>query len=215
MAKVQIIHSVPAPLPIEDVDTDVILPAQYLLRLDRTLGPFLFAGLRGKGEGQRIFVLDREQYRDSAILVAGARFGIGSSREHAVWALLDAGITCVIAPSFGDIFRLNARRNGLLLISLEPAEHAVILDAANQARLITVDLENCRIESADFATIIFEIDENYRRALLQGQDETGEIVEHYGAALSLFEARQAKAAPWIGVAPQIHQQLGFMTHVKD
>lgn len=215
MAKVQTISSIPAPLEIEDVDTDLILPAQYLLRLDRKLGPFIFAGLRGQRDGQLAFVLDREDYRDSAILVAGPRFGIGSSREHAVWGLLDAGISCVIAPSFGDIFYANARRNGLLLISLSPADHANVLRSATHAQPITVDLAQCMIESEDFAPIKFEIEKNYRLALLQGQDETAEIVEKYGTALSAFEVRQAHTAPWITLAPHLHQQLGFMKHVDD
>lgn len=210
-----IISGIAAPLPFDEIDTDAILPAQYLLRLDRALGPFLFAGMRGKAAAEGGFILDRPPYDKAAILVAGARFGVGSSREQAVWALMDAGIVCIIAKSFGDIFASNARRNGLLLIQLAGRVHDLVLAEARAQRPVTIDIGKSHIVCSHGEPITFAIDESDRIAMQQGLDETGQVLASYASAISAFEARQAHDSPWIAIKPQVYQQIGMMSHVDE
>jgi 3-isopropylmalate dehydratase small subunit len=206
MDRFQTLTSVAAPLPQADVDTDFILPAQFLLRLDRALGKFAFHAAR---QGAEPFVLDQPGYKGAQILVAGPRFGIGSSREHAVWALHDLGIRCIIAPSFGEIFQANAVRNGILPICLDGEAHARVLAAAEAGAVMTVDLEACTLTIAGESPLPFPVAAHDREALLLGLDETAQILAHHGAAIAAFEARQA---PWLDIAAE--QWAVFLGH-KD
>ncbi|MEO0411375.1 MAG: 3-isopropylmalate dehydratase small subunit [Pseudomonadota bacterium] len=196
MDKVDQIVSVAAPLPQADVDTDMVLPAQFLLRLDKNLGPFAFHRARQAGG----FVLDQPAYKNAQILVAGPRFAIGSSREQAVWALLDAGIGCIIAPSFGEIFHANALRNGLLVLSLSEAGHTQAMAAAQQAQRLSVDLVAQQVTLPDQSKLDFEIDPHHRDALMRGLDETAQILQDFDTDIAAFENQQAWRAPWLRIS---------------
>ncbi|WP_439532245.1 3-isopropylmalate dehydratase small subunit [Polymorphobacter sp.] len=198
MDKFTTVTSVAAPLPQADIDTDMILPAQFLLRLDRALGPFAFHASR---HGPVPFVLDQPAYKGAQILVAGPRFGIGSSREHAVWALHDLGVRCIVAPSFGEIFQANAVRNGILPISLDADGHARVLAAAEAGTTIRVDLDACMLTIDGEQPLPFPVAEHDRETLREGLDETAQILAHHGAAIEAFEARQARETPWIDLTP--------------
>ena len=181
-----------APLPLTNVDTDMIIPAEYMKALTRSgLGRHLFRALRYDTDGRERadFILNRPACRDARILVADRNFGCGSSREHAVWALTDFGIRCVIAPSFGDIFAGNARKNGLLLIRL-PDERCARLRAdieAAQYAPIEVDLEAQRVRLASGETIAFDFDPGDRRILMEGLDDIDRTLRH-ADAIARFEA---------------------------
>src|SRR3569832_298392 len=163
------LESIAAPLPEADLDTDVIFPARFLLLLDKTgLGRHLFHERRHKDGRQTDFVLNRPPYDHAKILVADANFGSGSSREHAVWALADFGIRCVIAPSFGEIFYANCFKNGVLAIVLANDKHASMMAAAESQVPIRIDLEQLWITLPDGPPIAFEVDPYRRRALLLG-----------------------------------------------
>ncbi|HEY4845822.1 MAG TPA: 3-isopropylmalate dehydratase small subunit [Candidatus Dormibacteraeota bacterium] len=158
-----------APLDRTNVDTDQIIPKQFLKRIERSgYGPFLFYDWRRKAD----FILDRPEYRGAAVLVTGANFGCGSSREHAAWSLLDAGFRTVIASSFGDIFKSNSFRSGLLPVELPEAQVAELIGLATEepGMEITVDLAAQRIAAGGFETS-FAIDPFYRECLLNGWDE--------------------------------------------
>ena len=186
------VKAVAAPLPLANVDTDMIIPAQYMKALTRSgLGRHLFRELRFDEDGRERadFILNRPACRDAQIMVADRNFGCGSSREHAVWALTDFGIRCVIAPSFGDIFAGNARKNGLLLIRL-PDECCARLRGdieAAQDVPIEVDLEAQRIRLASGETFVFEIDPGDRRILMEGLDDIARTLRH-ADAIARFEA---------------------------
>lgn len=186
------VKAVAAPLPLANVDTDMIIPAEYMKALTRSgLGRHLFRELRFDegGHEREDFILNRPACRDAQILVADRNFGCGSSREHAVWALADFGIRCVIAPSFGDIFAGNARKNGLLLIRL-PDEICSRLCASIEAAQyapVEVDLEAQRIRLAAGETIAFEIDPDDRRILMEGLDDIDRTLRH-ADAIARFEA---------------------------
>ena len=182
------------PLPQADIDTDAILPAQFLLRLDRALGRYAFHAAR---HGKDPFVLEQPKYQGAQILVAGPRFGIGSSREHAIWALHDLGLRVLIAPSFGEIFQANAVRNGLLPINLGGETHARLLAAADAGTPITVDLQACTLTIEGEAPIAFPVAAHDRETLLEGLDETARILSQHGAAIAAHEARQAAETPWL------------------
>lgn len=196
MHRVDQIVSVAAPLPQADVDTDMVLPAQFLLRLDKNLGQFAFYGARQTGD----FVLDQPAYKDARILVAGPRFGIGSSREQAVWALLDAGIRCIIAPSFGEIFFANAMRNGLLVFSLNEADHAHVMAAAQAGQSLCVDLIGQHVTLPGDRRLPFEIDAHHRSALMRGLDETAQLLQDFEADIAAFEKQQSQKAPWLRIS---------------
>lgn len=180
------------PLPLANVDTDMIIPAQYMKALTRSgLGKHLFQELRfdRNGAERDDFILNQPQGRNAQIIVADRNFGCGSSREHAVWALTDFGFRCVIAPSFGDIFAGNARKNGLLLIRL-PDEACTRLReeiALAQYAPIEVDLAAQQIRLASGETIAFDIDPDDRRILMEGLDDIERSLRH-ADAIARFEA---------------------------
>ena len=193
---------VAAPLRMINVDTDRIIPKQFLKTIRRTgLGAHLFNDLRYTPDGAEIadFVLNREPWRRARILIAGDNFGCGSSREHAPWALLDFGIRCVIAPSFADIFYNNCFKNGILPVSLPEAAVASLLEqaeAGDNAR-VTVDLENETVTAPDGERIAFEIDPFRRRCLLEGLDDIG-LTLRKAAASDAFEAERRARQHWLG-----------------
>jgi len=202
MRRFETLHSVAAALPDADIDTDVIFPARFLLLLDKAgLGRHLFNERRHDRSGalRPDFVLNRAPFDEARILVAGPRFGSGSSREQAVWALADFGISCVIAPSFGEIFYSNCFKNGVLALRAEPAIHGAMLQAAEAGESFTVDLER---QSVSWATgsLDFEIDAYRRKALLEGLDEIALTLAEDCDAIAAFEARWRDHAPWVQIA---------------
>lgn len=197
------LEGIAAPLPIANVDTDKILPAKYLTTTSRDgLGKALFAALRYDvaGNERADFVLNREPWRDAAILVAEENFGCGSSREHAPWALDDFGIRCVIAPSFADIFRNNCFKNGILPIELPRSMiDALMEDASNPATArFSIDLLSQTIRRTNSEEIGFSIDAERKSALYDGLDEIAQSLCH-SASIDAFEARSAVLAPWLYV----------------
>jgi 3-isopropylmalate/(R)-2-methylmalate dehydratase small subunit len=198
MDKFTRLDSVAIPLLESDIDTDVIFPARFLLLLDRKgLGKYLFHGRREDQAVAGGFVLDRPEYNGAAILVGGERFGVGSSREHAVWALADHGIRCIIAPSFGDIFHANCLKNGVLPIRLAPPDHQRVAEAATAADPVIIDLPGQSIRLHQGPAIAFEIDPRSKQALLKGLDEIDLILTEDTQAISEFEARQKEQSPWL------------------
>jgi 3-isopropylmalate/(R)-2-methylmalate dehydratase small subunit len=192
---------VAAALPLANVDTDKIIPSRFLKTISRTgLGRALFDPIRYQADGSEApdFVLNREPYRHAQILIAHENFGCGSSREHAPWALVDFGITCVIAPSFGDIFYNNSMKNGLLPIRL-PREicDELMQDAqmGGNAR-ITIDLERQVVVRPNGEEIAFEIDPLRRHLLLNGLDDIGQTLQHV-AAIDAYETQRQQAQPWM------------------
>ena len=200
MQKFTTLTGVAAPLPMINVDTDKIIPKQYLKTIKRTgLGRNLFDELRYTPDGgeRPEFVLNKPAYRRASILIAGANFGCGSSREHAPWALLDFGIRCIIAPSFADIFYNNCFKNGILPIGL-PREHVdrLMHDAERGANaVIGIDLENQEITGPDGGRIHFDIDPFRRHCLLHALDDIGLTLEK-AAAIDEFEAKRRQTHPW-------------------
>jgi 3-isopropylmalate/(R)-2-methylmalate dehydratase small subunit len=198
MQKFTTLTSVAAPLPEADLDTDVIFPARFLLLLDKAgIGKHLFHERRYREGRLTDFVLNTPPYDHAQILVAGANFGSGSSREHAVWALADFGIRCVIALSFGEIFYANCFKNGVLAILLAGHEHVRVMDVARAAGTLVVDLESQAISLSDGSTIAFEIDDYKRRSLLLGLDEIGSILADDADDIAAFEHRQRSQFPWL------------------
>ncbi len=183
-------------LPIANIDTDMIIPKQYLKTITRTgLGDYLFAEMRYDqvNKPKPEFILNQPPFQKAAILLAEENFGCGSSREHAVWSLMDFGIRVVIAPSFADIFYSNCFKNGLLPITL--SRSAIQQLAHQKANPVTVNLESQTI-SLDDLEIPFSIDAYRRDALLQGLDEIGETLIHE-SEISAFELKQKAAHPWL------------------
>ncbi|WP_020186854.1 3-isopropylmalate dehydratase small subunit [Methylopila sp. 73B] len=200
MQKFTTLTGVAAPLPMINIDTDMIIPKQYLKTIKRTgLGAGLFSELRYNADGSENpdFVLNQPAYKNAEILVAGDNFGCGSSREHAPWALLDKGIRCVISTSFADIFYNNCFKNGILPIVVSPEDHAKLMDDAERganARL-TVDLAAQTISGPDGGTVTFEIDPFRKRCLLEGLDDIGLTMEKVDR-ISGFEQKLAADRPW-------------------
>jgi len=192
--------AVAAPLPMANIDTDMIIPKQFLKTIKRTgLAKGLFYELRTDENGNSVdFVLDRPAYRNAQILVAGENFGCGSSREHAPWALLDAGIRCVIAPSFADIFYNNCFKNGILPIALPQEEvDKLMADAERGANAtVTVDLEKQEITGPDGGTIRFEIDPFRKHCLLNGLDDIALTLEQ-APAIDAYERTLRGQRPWL------------------
>ncbi|MGY6409397.1 MAG: 3-isopropylmalate dehydratase small subunit [Alkalilacustris sp.] len=192
---------VAAPLPQVNVDTDMIIPKQYLKTIERTgLGKGLFDEMRYDDEGRERpdFVLNQPAYRNAEILVAGENFGCGSSREHAPWALLDFGIRCVIAPSFADIFFNNCFKNGILPIVLPQDQVDILMEDARRganARM-SVDLEAQTVTTSDGQVIAFELEPFRKHCLLNGLDDIGLSLQK-AAAIDAFEAQAATARPWV------------------
>jgi len=201
MEKFTKLEGVAAPLPLVNVDTDMIIPKQFLKTIKRTgLGVNLFDEMRYTTDGKEIedFVLNQPAYRNAKVLVAGENFGCGSSREHAPWALLDFGIRAVIAPSFADIFFNNCFKNGILPIVL-PAEQVELLnqDAQKGANaVLTVDLEKQEITRPDGSIIGFEVDAFKKECLLNGLDDIGLTLKKE-TAIDKFEESYGATAPWL------------------
>jgi 3-isopropylmalate dehydratase small subunit len=188
-----------APLPVANLDTDQIIPKQFLKRIDREgLGEGLFFDLRfdEAGNEKPDFVLNRPAYAGVNVLIAGDNFGCGSSREHAPWALMDFGVRCVIAPSFADIFYNNCFQNGLLPITLPEEQVKALMDEAKGGNhLFSVDLESQTVVVPSGARFHFEIDPGRKQKLLKGLDAVGETLQHAGD-ISAFEERRRLARPW-------------------
>ena len=201
MQKFTTLTGVAAPLPMITVDTDKIIPKQYLKTIERTgLGKALFDELRYNADGSEKpeFVLNQPAYRKAEILVAGENFGCGSSREHAPWALLDFGIRAVIAPSFADIFHSNCLKNGILPIALPAETVAQLMDDARKgsnARL-TIDLASQTVTRPDGQVVHFEIDQFRKHCLLDGLDDIGLTLKKE-SAIAKFEDRRKQAQPWL------------------
>jgi 3-isopropylmalate/(R)-2-methylmalate dehydratase small subunit len=200
MEKFVKLTGVAAPLPIMNVDTDMIIPKQYLKTIARTgLGKGLFSELRYREDGSDNpdFVLNKPAYRGATILVAGDNFGCGSSREHAPWALLDYGVRAVISTSFADIFYNNCFKNGILPIKVSQAELDTLMDDAERGAnaTLTIDLEAQEIRGPDGGVIRFEIDPFRKHCLLEGLDEIGLTLQKE-AAIEGFESKAAAARPW-------------------
>jgi 3-isopropylmalate/(R)-2-methylmalate dehydratase small subunit len=200
MDKFTKLTGVAAPLPMRNVDTDMIIPKQFLKTIKRTgLGKSLFHEMRYDREGKEIaeFVLNNPAYRKAQILVTGENFGCGSSREHAPWALLDFGFRCIIAPDFADIFYNNCFQNGILPIKLPQAEIDKLLDDASRGSnaTVTIDLEAQEIRGPDGGVIRFEIDPFRKHCLLNGLDNIGLTLEKE-RSINDFEAKAATARPW-------------------
>ncbi|MBU2956835.1 3-isopropylmalate dehydratase small subunit [Paracoccus sp. 1_MG-2023] len=190
-----------APMPLVNIDTDMIIPKQFLKTIKRSgLGINLFDEMRYDRDGNELpdFVLNQPAYRDSQILVAGDNFGCGSSREHAPWALLDFGIRCVISTSFADIFFNNCFKNGILPVVLpQDAVDALMEDAKNGSNArMTVDLESQTVTSSDGTAFAFEIDPFRKHCLMNGLDDIGLTMEK-APLIDDFETHMAQARPWI------------------
>jgi len=201
MQKFTTLRGVAAPLPMINVDTDMIIPKQFLKTIKRTgLGKNLFDELRYEMDGREKpdFVLNQPAYRKAQILVAGENFGCGSSREHAPWALLDFGIRCIIAPSFADIFYNNCFKNGILPIKLPQSEVDKLMDDAKRGAnaIVTIDLEKQEITGPDGGRIHFDVDPFRKHCLLNGLDDIGLTMEK-AASIDSFEARDRMARPWM------------------
>ena len=201
MEKFTRLTGVAAPMDAINVDTDQIIPKLHLRTIKRTgLGKVLFDELRFHPDGTEKpeFVLNREPYRNAAILVAGDNFGCGSSREHAPWALLDFGIRCIISTSFADIFYNNCFKNGILPIMVSADElQALMADASDRENpVLTVDLETQRITRPNGAALSFAIDEFRRECLLEGLDDIGLTMQKMDR-IDAFEARQREEQPWL------------------
>ena len=202
MDKFTKLTGIAAPLPLRNIDTDMIIPKQFLKTIKRTgLGKSLFYEMRfdnATGKEVADFVLNKPAYRKAEILVTGDNFGCGSSREHAPWALLDFGIRCVIAPSFADIFYNNCFQNGILPIHLAQSEVDKLMDDANRGSnaTVSIDLEKQEIRGPDGGVIRFEIDPFRKHCLLAGLDNIGLTLEK-SKAIKAFEDKAATARPWL------------------
>ncbi|WP_340116066.1 3-isopropylmalate dehydratase small subunit [Pelagibius sp. 7325] len=200
MDKFTTLTGVAAPLPLVNIDTDMIIPKQFLKTVQRTgLAKGLFYEMRfdENGAPKEGFVLDQPAYKSTRILVAGENFGCGSSREHAPWALLDAGIRCVIAPSFADIFYNNCFKNGILPIVLPQEQVDLLMDDASRGAnaVVTVDLEKQQITGPDGGTITFDIDPFRKHCLLNGLDDIGLTLQK-DAKIAAFEDARKVSQPW-------------------
>ena len=192
---------VAAPLDIMNVDTDMIIPKQYLKTIKRTgLGTGLFAEMRFNEDGSENpdFVLNKPAYRKAEILVAGDNFGCGSSREHAPWALLDFGISCVISTSFADIFYNNCFKNGILPIKVSQEDLDKLMEDARRGAnaTMTVDLQAQEIHGPDGGVVKFDMDEFRKHLLLNGLDDIGLTMEK-APSIDTYEAKAAKSRPWL------------------
>jgi len=201
MEKFTQLTGVAAPLPIINVDTDMIIPKDYLKTIKRTgLAEGLFAEMRLNDDGTENpdFVLNKPAWRNAEIIVAGDNFGCGSSREHAPWALLDRGIRCVISTSFADIFYNNCFKNGILPVTVTPEELDLLMDDANRGSnaVLTVDLESQTITGPDGGTVSFEIDAHKKHCLLNGLDDIGLTMEK-AASIDSYESKLGEARPWV------------------
>ncbi|MEX1147504.1 MAG: 3-isopropylmalate dehydratase small subunit [Sphingomonadales bacterium] len=201
MEKFTTVRGVAAPLPMANIDTDIIIPKQYLKTIKRTgLGKAAFHDMRYDNQGNENpdFVLNQPAYRNASILVTGANFGCGSSREHAPWALLDQGIRVVIAASFADIFFSNCFKNGILPVVLTQDIVDKLMEDANRGSnaVVTVDLERQEITRPDGEVIAFEVDAFRKGCLINGLDDIG-ITLKKADAIDTYESRERNDQPWL------------------
>ena len=201
MEKFEKLAGVAAPMPLVNIDTDMIIPKVFLKTIKRSgLGVNLFDEMRYDRNGGEVaeFVLNRAPYRQAEILVAGDNFGCGSSREHAPWALLDFGIRCVISTSFADIFYNNCFKNGILPIVVSPdARDALLADAADTENPeLSIDLVTQTIRRPNGVTISFEVDAFRKKCLLEGLDDIGLTMEKSGS-IDDFESNRTQQQPWL------------------
>ena len=189
-----------APLPLANIDTDQIIPKQFLKTDEREgLAKGLFYDLRFDEQGREKpdFTLNRPEYKGAAVLVTGDNFGCGSSREHAPWALMDFGVRCVIAPSFAEIFYGNCLNNGLLPVALAPEQVDELMDEARGGNhVFSVDLESQTVTAPSGKAYRFDIDPAAKEKLLKGLDAIGETLTH-ADAIDVYEMKQALAKPWL------------------
>ncbi|MDG2242736.1 MAG: 3-isopropylmalate dehydratase small subunit [Rhodospirillaceae bacterium] len=198
MEKFSVLTGVTAPMPMVNVDTDMIMPKQFLKTIKRTgLGISVFYDMRyDETEAERPeFILNQDAYRNSKILIAGRNFGCGSSREHAPWGLLDFGFRCMIAPSFADIFYNNCFKNGILCITLSE-EQVEALTAQADGSDFTVDLEKMEITAPDGSVTPFDLDPTRRHNMLNGLDDIALTLERLDK-IKAFEAKQQAEQPWL------------------
>ena len=199
MEKFELLKGIAAPLEMINVDTDMIIPKQFLKTIKRSgLGKTLFHELRYDIQGniKNDFVLNWDPYKQASILVAGDNFGCGSSREHAPWSLLDFGFKCIIAPSFADIFYNNCFKNGILPIRLDQKTVDVLMDQANQKKQLTINLKDQLIFLEDGNTIEFQIDPFRKKCLLEGLDDIGLTLQKK-EKIDQYEASLKNTHPWI------------------
>ena len=199
MEKFELLKGIAAPLEMINVDTDMIIPKQFLKTIKRSgLGKNLFHELRYDIQGniKNDFVLNWDPYKQASILVAGDNFGCGSSREHAPWSLLDFGFKCIIAPSFADIFYNNCFKNGILPIRLDQKTVDVLMDQANQKKQLTINLKDQLIVLEDGNTIEFQIDLFRKKCLLEGLDDIGLTLQKK-EKIDQYEASLKNTHPWI------------------
>ena len=200
MDKFTTLTGIAAPMPLVNIDTDMIIPKQFLKTIQRSgLGVNLFDEMRYTQDGKEIadFVLNQPAYRKAEIIVAGDNFGCGSSREHAPWALLDFGIRCVISTSFADIFYNNCFKNGILPVVLPPEAVAHLMEDAKKGAnaRITVDLASQTVTASDGKSFGFEVDAFKKHCLMNGLDDIGLTLEK-AAAIDAYEAKAATLRPW-------------------
>ncbi|MDI4666982.1 3-isopropylmalate dehydratase small subunit [Xanthobacter autotrophicus] len=201
MEKFTVLEGVAAPLKLVNVDTDMIIPKQYLKTIKRTgLGTGLFSEMRYKDDGSDNpdFVLNQSAYKNAKILVAGDNFGCGSSREHAPWALLDFGIRCVISTSFADIFYNNCFKNGILPVVVSKEDLDKLFDDADRGAnaTLTIDLPAQEIRGPDGGVVKFEIDPFRKRCLIEGLDDIGLTLEK-APAIAAYETAKSAEQPWL------------------
>ncbi len=201
MDKFETITGVAAPMPLINIDTDMIIPKQFLKTIKRSgLGVNLFDEMRYDDDGEEIadFILNQPAYRGAEILVAGDNFGCGSSREHAPWAIKDFGIRCIIAPSFADIFYNNCFKNGILPIALPQEVVDVLMSDAEKGEnaRVTVNLEEQTITTSDGEVIAFELDAFRKKCLIEGLDDIGLTLEK-ASSISSFEEKASAERPWV------------------
>ena len=201
MEKFKQMTAIAAPMPLINIDTDMIIPKQFLKTIKRSgLGVSAFHEMRYQVDGTENpdFVLNQDAYRNANILVAGDNFGCGSSREHAPWALLDFGVRCVISTSFADIFYNNCFKNGILPVIVTDKELNVLMQDAEKgsnARMV-IDLESQLIETSDGKVINFNVDQHRKHCLINGLDDIGLTMEK-AASIDMFEKHMATNAPWV------------------
>ncbi|MCX2724911.1 3-isopropylmalate dehydratase small subunit [Roseibium salinum] len=201
MEKFETLTGVAAPMPIVNIDTDMIIPKQFLKTIKRTgLGTALFHEMRTNDDGSENpdFILNKPAYRDAKILIAGANFGCGSSREHAPWALLDFGIRCVIATSFADIFYNNCFKNGILPIQVTEDQLESLLQASERGSnfTLTIDLGKQEIQGLESGSIPFDIDSFRKHCLMNGLDDIGLTLKK-ADAIDAFEGNMNESRPWV------------------
>jgi 3-isopropylmalate/(R)-2-methylmalate dehydratase small subunit len=203
MEKFNTLRGVAAPMPMVNIDTDMIIPKNFLKTIKRTgLKEGLFYEMRWTADGQKKdFILDQPAYQNAKVIVAGPNFGCGSSREHAPWALLDFGIRCIISEGFADIFYNNCFKNGILPIKMPKEIIDKLMDDASRGSnaIIEVDLEKQEIKGPDGGTVHFEIDPFRKKCLLEGLDDIGLTLEKK-SDIDDFEKKQREAQPWLHAA---------------